>query len=653
MKKSLLLTLPALIVCTFLCAQTPKFGKVTAEELQMTTYDKDPDAAAVILYEDTYLWYQISNQVQLVWDYRTRIKILKTEGTSYADVSIPYITSHNGDETISSLEAVAYNLENGKIVKTPLKKQYIFREQVSDKRKVIKFSIPEVKPGTVIEYRYRRTSDFITYIPSFRFQHDIPVIYSYSEAAIPEFFRFNIDMKGYLRIDLQETASTDSFPLSNQSTETYTYNVRRLHCEIKDIPALKKEPFIWCLNDFRSMLDFELSQIAMPYSTIENFTTSWESVNSALSKTDFNSHTKIGNPYKNEVAEIVNRGNSPEQTAHDVLKLVQSKMKWNEEYRLFSNGPRAAANKGMGTSADINFVLMAALKDAGFTVVPVLLNPRHEGRLPYTRATINNINAFILMVELGNGKTIYADGTNPNSDLNLLPKELLVDRARIYGVDGTAGWCDLTTIAKGVQTANMILEIGEDGTVKGNVIEDYAGQAAFSVSEQYDEYKTEEEFIASQEKENGIRMEDVKLEGIGTPHVRQNYKLELTPNSTGEFIYLNATILPFLSENELNAQTRLLPVEFPYPITYNIRCSLRIPEGYTVEEMPKSIAMSACDNGISCRYIAQNTGQYIQFSLNFNMKRIIYPATEFPDLNAFYGMVTDLSKSQIVLKRNR
>ena len=652
MKKSLLLTFPALIVCTFLCAQTPKFGKVSAEELQMTSYDKDPDAAAVILYEDTYLWYQISDQVQSVWDYRTRIKILKPEGTTCADVSIPYISSHNGDETISSLEAVAYNLENGKIIKTPLKKQYIFREQVSDKHKVIKFSIPEVKTGTVIEYRYRKTSDYITHIPPFRFQHDIPVIYSYSEAAIPEFFRFNIDMKGYLRVNLQETSSTGSFPLSNRNTETYTYNVRRLYCEIKDIPALKKEPFIWCLNDFRSMLEFELSQIAMPYSTLKNYTTSWESVNDALSKTDFNSHSKIGNPFKAEVAEIVNRKGSPDQTAHDVLKLVQSKMKWNEEYRLFSDGPRIAANKGTGTSADINFVLMAALKDAGFRVIPILLNPRHAGRLPYTRATINSINAFILMVELGDGRTVYADGTDPNSDLNLLPTELLVDRARIYGVNGTAGWCDLTTIAKGVQSANMILEIGDDNTVRGKIIEDHTGQSAFSLSKQYDKHKTEEEFIAWQEKENGIRMEDVELEGIGTPHIRQSYQMEMLPNSTGEFIYLNATIIPFMSSNKLNAQTRLLPVEFAFPVTYNIRCSMLIPEDYTVEALPKSIAMSACDNGVTCRYVVQQSGQYLQFNFLFSMKRIIFPASEFPDLNTFYGMVADLSKSQIVLKKN-
>ena len=52
MKKPSLLSLIAAFACVALYAQTPdyRFGKVSAEELRMTSYDKDPDAAAVYLY---------------------------------------------------------------------------------------------------------------------------------------------------------------------------------------------------------------------------------------------------------------------------------------------------------------------------------------------------------------------------------------------------------------------------------------------------------------------------------------------------------------------------------------------------------------------------------------------------------------------------
>lgn len=54
MKKPSLLSLIAAFACVALYAQTPdyRFGKVSAEELRMTSYDKDPDAAAVYLYEE-------------------------------------------------------------------------------------------------------------------------------------------------------------------------------------------------------------------------------------------------------------------------------------------------------------------------------------------------------------------------------------------------------------------------------------------------------------------------------------------------------------------------------------------------------------------------------------------------------------------------
>ncbi|HIY66250.1 MAG TPA: hypothetical protein H9830_08250, partial [Candidatus Agrococcus pullicola] len=66
-------------------------------------------------------------------------------------------------------------------------------------------------------------------------------------------------------------------------------------------------------------------------------------------------------------------------------------------------------------------------------------NPRSMGRLPQMYATLDGINTFILRVTLDDGKFAYLDGTDPDSDVDLLPTELLVDRARIYGVDGNVG----------------------------------------------------------------------------------------------------------------------------------------------------------------------------------------------------------------------
>lgn len=52
-------------------------------------------------------------------------------------------------ENIIGLDASAYNLENGKIVRTKMKKDVVFKERDGRKPNDLKFSIPQVKAGTL------------------------------------------------------------------------------------------------------------------------------------------------------------------------------------------------------------------------------------------------------------------------------------------------------------------------------------------------------------------------------------------------------------------------------------------------------------------------------------------------------------------------
>lgn len=238
MKKLILSLAATLAAVSLLQAQEPdyRFGKVSEEELRMEQYDKDPDADAVILYEELRTYFLIGNQFTRMTDYYIRLKVLKAEGKEYADINLPYVFQH---ENYASLDAAAYNLVDGKIVKTPLKKQYLFREEVGDEQWMLKFSVPEVREGTVIEYRYRMNSDFITYIPTIVVQHDIPTEYIRAAVEIPEYLRFNIDTKGYLSLDMQEHVIAGRIAGTN-----VPYNVREIRLEGRDIPALKREPFV-------------------------------------------------------------------------------------------------------------------------------------------------------------------------------------------------------------------------------------------------------------------------------------------------------------------------------------------------------------------------------------------------------------------------
>lgn len=647
MKKLILSLAATLAAVSLLQAQEPdyRFGKVSEEELRMERYDRDPDAEAVVLCEEVRTYYLIGNQFTRMTDYFIRIKVLKAEGKEYADINLPYVFQR---ENYANLDAVAYNLVDGKIVKTPLKKQYLFREEVGDEQWMLKFSIPEVREGTVIEYRYRMNSDFVTYIPSVVVQHDIPTVRMKATVEIPEYLRFNVNTKGYLSINMRENTIAGRIAGTD-----VPYNVREITTEGRDIPALKKEPFVWNRNEFRSMIDFELSQIAMPFSDVQNFSLTWKDVNEALAETDFNSNIRMGNPFKEETAAIVARNLAPRQTLHELLRLVQSHMKWDGKYRLMSSSPRNAADKGTGNSAEINSVLMAAVKDAGFDVVPLLLNPRSRGRLPLAHPSFDGISTFILRVTLDDGKFVYLDGTDPDSDVDLLPTDLLVDRARIYGVSGDVGWCDLSRLAPGNTHINMTLGFDPELSVHGRITERYTNVPALRCSSAYGDARSEEEYVEALEEEHHIRIDSLTINGLRSAHLTQEFTMTREPEAAGDFIYLNATIIPFLTENPFKSPERKYPVEFDNPASYTMQGVLRLPEGYVVEELPRAARFNAFDGDITCFYMAQATNGVIQFNMRFNQKRLIFLPEEYADLQAFYGAVVNICNSRIVLRKQQ
>src|SRR5690348_10162442 len=105
-----------------------KFGDIPMDDMTMTTYAPDSSASAVILvdYGEAYIM-ATSAAAKMTFERHIRIKILKEDGTSWANAIIPLFSG--GEETVSGLKAVTYNLENGKIVESKMSKDAIFKEK--------------------------------------------------------------------------------------------------------------------------------------------------------------------------------------------------------------------------------------------------------------------------------------------------------------------------------------------------------------------------------------------------------------------------------------------------------------------------------------------------------------------------------------------
>ena len=120
----------ALLLCCsgLLFAQEKfKFGNCPVEYLKMTTYEPEPDAPAVVLYENSEVYYRISaepnyNLFDIITEYVIRIKILTQDGVDFANRSLSYHERKTRvySEHITDLTGWTYNLEGDKVKKEKL-----------------------------------------------------------------------------------------------------------------------------------------------------------------------------------------------------------------------------------------------------------------------------------------------------------------------------------------------------------------------------------------------------------------------------------------------------------------------------------------------------------------------------------------------------
>src|SRR5690606_25947491 len=157
-------------------AQDYRFGKVSMDELQESAYPGDPEANAAILYlnQKTYYDYVQSEGFVQITEVYKRIKIYNKDGNEWATEEIELRDDGSKRESVVSLKAVTYTLENGKIEATKLKKDGMFDEKNNKYWKTSKFTMPNIKDGCVLEFEYKITSPYIS-IRDINLQYGIPI----------------------------------------------------------------------------------------------------------------------------------------------------------------------------------------------------------------------------------------------------------------------------------------------------------------------------------------------------------------------------------------------------------------------------------------------------------------------------------------------
>ena len=654
------------ILCTAITAQAleinTKFGKPTMEEMEMTVYEPDKDASAVVLCHtgDARFRYNDNSGFTIDYEIVTRIKILKDDGIDYADVTIPYYDaglSAGVNEEVRSIKAASYNLENGKIKKTELDKKMIFRENVYDDYWTVKFSIPAAKKGSVIEYRYAIYSERIAYPRTWYFQGGIPTLFSRYEFLIPEYFIFNIATKGYEHLDIKRESTSMSIPvtISRGRTEHLSCQATNIEAEGRNLPAIKDDKYIFNVGEYTSQLTFEMSGYAMPGQAYKNFANTWDDVdNMFFNSRSFNKGMDIDNPYREETAAAgFDKLASTSEKVEAIAEFVAKKIKWDGRYRLASDDVADEIKKGSGSNAVINFVIMSIMRENGIDCFPVVLKLRSSGMLPLVQPTFDDLDTFVIGFADEQGKLHYIDGSRTGSGVDILPVNMLVDKARIIDKDHKGDkWVSLSRLCANTSRTNIIV------TVDGSVLhcrerQTLTGQFAAELREAYKAASDSAKFVTDLSASQNIILKKISFNGIDSaaPSVVVDSQYDVDVEATDSLVYICSTITPDLQENPFVEEKRELPVEFNYPTERVTMITMLVPENYVVEEVPAPIMAKTANGEAEFSFNQNLTANNLTMAYKRKLNATLFSFDMYPMLREIFMRMTDKNNEMIVLKK--
>lgn len=645
-----------------------KFGKVTAEDFRPTVYAVDSAAQAVILADigSTEFIGNTKGDFSLRFKHYRRARILNKNGYNVADVEIDLYANGDLEEELNSLKAVTYNLENGKVVETKLDtKASVFKDKISKHLVTKKFTFPNIKEGSIIEYEYKIESDFKFNLQPWAFQGGYPVLWSEYNVSMPEFFYYVTLSQGYQPFFIKDQKdSRNSFSISDDRSSgtsssqrsSFTAGVTDYRWVMKDVPALKTESYTSTLRNHLSKIEFQLAEYRYPY-TPKNVMGTWPQVCEELLKDpDFGYSLSRDNGWLNDAIEDATRGaESDLEKARNIYAFVRDNMTCTSYNRKYLEKPLKSLLKlRNGSEAEINLLLTAMLRKAGLKADPVMLSTRENGYAYALYPLMDRFNYVIAQLEI-DGKDYYLDASRSRMGFNHLGSDCYNGHARV--INETATPLDFLSDSLVERKVTAIFIINDD---KGNLTGSMQQLPGYSESTQLRERikdKGEAQLFADIKKAFTADI-DITKSGIDSLNkyddpIAIHYDFSFDPGKE-DLLYLNPMFGEGWKENPFKSAQRLYPVEMPYAVDEVYTMQLEVPKGYEVDELPKQVIVKLNEegDGVFEYRIFQSNGT-VSFRSRLRLKKAFFLPDEYEMLREFFNLVVKKHSEQIVFKKKK
>jgi hypothetical protein len=646
-------------------AKVFRFGKVDLAEFESQVKGVDSAADAIKLFDigqGSFEISPISKQFTYVFSRHVRFKVINKNAYNLADFEVNlYNSSTSSDkEDLTSVHGATYNLVNGKVELSAMKGDGKFSTRLDKNHIQKKFTLPNVKEGSIIEYTYTTVSDFTFALDEWYFQSGYPSKYSSFTLTLPQYYFYKPLINGYL--DVMQTAPQDitqvySLPSGGTSSKLTATATKRTYY-VENVPAIKDESYITTLDDYVSKISFEMMATNFPNSGYKDFSSTWPKLMEGLMDEErFGKYLSRSNYDKGFLSAIIKDEKDSLVKMDLVFNYLKKAIKWNGKYSYYSteNSQKSVLEKKIGNSADINLCLLGMLKSAGLDCSPVLLSTRGNGFHP-GYPMLSKFNNVVVEVEAG-GKKHLLDATDEDNMEGLISYQNLSHQGlKINVKEKTAEWISLENSNLSSTNIGYNLVLGTDNKFSGDFYFSSDNYEALRRRKLYKTTSTEAEFLKNYKATKpGLEIVSYKMDNLNQPDQAlaetMTVTIEDNVEDAGNLIYFTPMLYERTKENPFRLEERKFPVDFAYPFQENFNSVIEFPEKYKLDKLPKSAAYALPEHQgtFSIYYLVE--GNKIAIRSKISILKPVFSAEEYFNLQEFYKNVVRKQAEQIVFKK--
>jgi hypothetical protein len=619
---------------TLFAQEQSTWPPVQPEDVALRENPAQPGSSAMILLKK-----EIRDDEKSFWERFYRIKVLTEKGRGHADIEIPYL------HKVFDVDEIAARVIQPDSRITPFSGP-IYEKSIARQRRrglmAKTFSLPDVHPGTIIEYRYR-----------WKFKKSV----GRASRWVVQEELFTREAQLELR-PLKGSAAPRILPRAlHAGNDLQMDNKGVLHATLRNLPAFEEEPFM-PPEDSLKMRFHVLYPRPLFFSSVTLEQAMQQQVNEFIKKPK---------ALAGVVQQLVSSQDSSETKLRKIYTAVQGRIRnlsYEEEYtrkELKQEGMKERKSAedvwklGYGTSWEITSLFAALCRAAGFDADVVYVAKRENALYDAGIPLEDQLNGQIVVVNQPAGPQYFDPGTRFAPAGWVSWENQGVHGVRL-GEKMTQGiQTPLQEPEKNRRHRQIQLELKPEGTASVQLVTTYWGQEAVAQrNEFFETSKEEREHKLRQELRAFLPMASVKevaWEGFDdssdTARVTWRFELPGFAHLLGPRLLVRPYV--FESFSRFPNWKRKHPVYLRSPYTFSSEVRVVPPPGYHLESAAPAqqgnigigeyeTSVSQDGNLVLCRWRMVTQGAMI-------------PPEAYPKLKRFFDIVAANGQDHLVFRQ--